>query len=250
MKECCSHEGPCGAGHEHHELRIENLCVSYGKVDALCQISFAINCGHRLALLGPNGAGKSSLLRALAGLHKASSGSIIWRGQPLKASNREIAFLPQRDHRQANFPITVREVVEMGRYSHLGVWKRFRKIDKEKVDEACERMHLENLLDRQIDQLSGGQQQRTSIARALAQEAHVLMLDEPFNGLDVESRNDLTQVLTELSHHGHLIITSHHNPETVTSIYDYALVLKKSLVAFGKSEDVMAREDVKNALKF
>jgi len=247
MSETCKHEH---SEHEHHELRVEGLCVSYGNVDALCQVDFTITCGHRLALLGPNGAGKSTLLRVLAGLVKPNQGSVVWRGSALKASTREIAFLPQRDNREANFPITVKEVVEMGRYPHLGMWRRFGKVDEEKVEEACTQMKLLDLLDRQIDQLSGGQQQRTFIARALAQEAHVLMLDEPFNGLDVESREDLTKVLIELSQHGHLIITSHHNPETVTSIYDHALVLKKSVVAFGESNEVMGKESVREALKF
>lgn len=236
------------AGHEGHRLEVSDLCVTYGEVVALCEVDFSTTCGHRLALLGPNGAGKTTLIRTLAGLLRADHGSIRWRGEQLVGSTREIAYLPQLDRHREGFPLTVRDVVAMGRYPHLGPWRAFRKRDAEKVEEAISTMHLEDLADRQIDKLSGGQQQRAFLARALAQEAHIVMLDEPFNGLDVESAADLTETLRELSQSGHLVIASHHQLETVTACYDLALVLQREQVAFGPVREVMEDAKVREAL--
>ena len=236
------------AGHEGHRLEVNDLCVTYGEVVALCEVNFTTTCGHRLALLGPNGAGKTTLIRTLAGLLRADHGSIRWRGEQLEGSTREIAYLPQLDRHREGFPLTVRDVVAMGRYPHLGPWKAFRAEDRDKVEGAICTMHLEALADRQIDQLSGGQRQRTFLARALAQEAHIVMLDEPFNGLDVESAADLTETLRRLADSGHLVIASHHQLETVTACYDLAIVLQREQVAFGPVAEVMEMPDVRETL--
>lgn len=234
--------------HEPHRLEVDDLCVCYGRVTALCGVNFETTCGHRIALLGPNGAGKSTLIRTLAGLLKAERGSILWKGERLVGSTREIAYLPQLDRHREGFPVTVREVVAMGRLPHVGMWKPFRKEDEEKVEEALAMMNLEALADRQIDALSGGQRQRAFIARALAQEAHIVMLDEPFTGLDVESSLELAEVLKLLGSRGHLVLASHHDLATVEAIFDHALVLKKELVAFGEVGEVMRRESVREVL--
>lgn len=246
MSECCdNHFEP---GHQPHRLEVDDLCVTYGSVTALCEVQFATTCGNRLALLGPNGAGKSTLIRTLAGLLQAERGSILWRGKTLAGSTREIAYLPQLDRHREGFPVSVREVVAMGRLPHVGFWKTLRKIDDDKVEEAIAAMHLEDLADRQIDALSGGQRQRAFLARALAQEAHIVMLDEPFTGLDVESGAELSETLKELGQRGHLVIASHHNLATVETIFDQALVVKQHQVAFGPVGEVMAREDVRAIL--
>ncbi len=234
--------------HDHHQLELKNVDFSYGTKIALKDVSFSTHCGQRLALLGPNGAGKSTLIRLLAGLLKLQNGSIDWRGAPLSQARREVAYLPQVDHHQKNFPLRVRDIVEMGRFPHLGHFKRFGESDREKTEAALATMQLADIADRQIDQLSGGQQQRTYIARALAQEAHVLLLDEPFNGLDIESRCHLSASLIELSKKGHLIIASHHQLESVTEIFTQALVLDQRQVIFGESAEVMASEEVKETL--
>ena len=119
--------------HEHHTLELNGVAHSYGKKLALSEVKFSAQCGQRLALLGPNGAGKSTLIRLLAGLLKKQHGEIIWRGAPLAQARREVAYLPQVDHHQQNFPLRVRDVVEMGRFPHLGHFKRFGKIDSEKL---------------------------------------------------------------------------------------------------------------------
>lgn len=234
--------------HENHQLELEGVSFHYGGKEALHKVGFSVHYGQRLALLGPNGAGKSTLIRLLAGLLNPQSGHLKWRGHSLTRTRREIAYLPQVDQHQRHFPIRVRDVVAMGRFPHLGHFRRFGKVDQEKTDEALETMNLGGIADRQIDQLSGGQQQRTFIARALAQEAHVLLLDEPFNGLDVESRTHLADSLLELSGSGHLIVASHHQLENVTQIFTHALVLDRSQVAFGPAREVMGNESVKSTL--
>ena len=246
MSECYDlHYEP---GHEPHSLQVTDLCVTYGAVTALCEVDFKTTCGNRLALLGPNGAGKSTLIRTLAGLLKYQQGSILWRGEPLTGSTREIAYLPQLDRHREGFPVSVREVVAMGRLPHIGFWKTSRQLDEDKVDEALAAMRLEDLAHRQIDALSGGQRQRAFLARALAQEAHIVMLDEPFTGLDVESGAELEATLKELGNRGHLVIASHHNLATVESIFNQALVMKKHQVAFGDVAQVMAKEEVRTVL--
>jgi len=134
----------------------------------------------------------------------------------------------------------------MGRYPRVSFWRKFSKEDHEKVESAIEVMEIADLADRQIDQLSGGQQQRAFIARCLAQEAHVILLDEPFNGLDAESRTHLAHTLKALSDNGHLIIASHHNLDTVTDLFDHALVVKERQIAFGNSIEVMSSSEVTN----
>ena len=234
--------------HVHHQLDLADVSYRYGTKEALAEVSFSVHCGQRLALLGPNGAGKSTLIRLLAGLLKQQAGTMNWREKSIAEARREIAYLPQVDQHQRHFPIRVRDIVAMGRFPHLGHLGRFRKIDQEKTDEAIATMKLEDIANRQIDQLSGGQQQRTYIARALAQEAHVLLLDEPFNGLDIESRCHLSDSLIELSSSGHLIIASHHQLESVTQIFTHSLVLDRKQVAFGPALEVMNSDAVKNTL--
>lgn len=227
----------CAAGHEAHALAISGLSVSYGGVRALEEISLDSRCGRVMALIGPNGAGKSTLMKAMAGLLRPDRGEILWRGAPLSQATSEIAYLAQRGEVDWNFPLTVRGLVEMGRFPHVGWWRRFGPRDREAVDRALEAMRMEDLAKRQISALSGGQQQRTFVARALAQEAHVLLLDEPFTGLDQPSQELLAHLLGELAAGGRLVIASHHDLDTVPEIFDEALLLNRRQVAFGRVEE-------------
>ncbi|MEZ0388233.1 MAG: metal ABC transporter ATP-binding protein [Verrucomicrobium sp.] len=226
----------------HHRLEVTHLGVSYREVMALEGINFATECGRSLALVGPNGAGKSTLLKALAGLLKADSGKILWRGKPLTRSSHELAYLPQRGDVDWNFPITVRGLVEMGRYPNLGWWKKYSAHDEEIVERALTAMNLQDLQKRQISALSGGQQQRAFIARALAQEAHVLLLDEPFTGLDRPAQETLIRLFKELTTEGRLLIASHHDLKSVPDIFDDVLVIKKKQFAFGAVKEVFSEE--------
>ncbi len=221
---------------QHHRLEVRDLRVSYREVLALDGIHFATECGRSIALIGPNGAGKSTLLKTLAGLLPMDGGSLIWRGQPLTRSSHEIAYLPQRGDVDWQFPITVRGLVEMGRYPNLGWWRGYSRHDGDIVERALAAMNLLDLQDRQISALSGGQQQRTFLARALAQEAHVLLLDEPFTGLDKPAQENLSRLFKELTAEGRLLIASHHDLQTVKGFYDDVLLIKKTQVAFGPVE--------------
>lgn len=234
--DCCAHHG------HHHELVIEDLSVSYRRVLALENISLSTSCGNRVALIGPNGAGKSTLLKAIAGLVPRDSGSIRWRGTAVKKWSREFAYLPQREEVDWSFPITVRGLVEMGRYPQTGWWRKFTPEDTLAVDRALESLALLDLQDRQIRELSGGQQQRTFLARALAQEAHVLLLDEPFTGLDRNAAQLLGDLLARLAQEGRLVIASHHDLNTVPQLFDEALVLSTRALAFGPVAETLTAE--------
>ncbi len=234
--DCCAHHG------HHHELVIRNVTVRYRQVLALEDVSLATSCGNRVALIGPNGAGKSTLLKAIAGLVPRDKGTISWRGTAVKKWSSEFAYLPQREEVDWSFPITVRGLVEMGRYPQTGWWRKFSSDDSAAVDRALESLALLDLQHRQIRELSGGQQQRAFLARALAQEAHVLLLDEPFTGLDRNAAQLLGDLLNRLAHEGRLVIASHHDLNTVPRLFDEALVLATRSLAFGPVTEVLTPE--------
>lgn len=231
--DCCAHHG------HHHELVIDDLSVSYRRVRALEKISMATSCGNRVALVGPNGAGKSTLLKAIAGLVPRDHGTILWRGTEVRKWSREFAYLPQREEVDWSFPITVRGLVEMGRYPQTGWWRRFSSGDSAAVDTALDSLALTDLQHRQIRELSGGQQQRAFLARALAQEAHVLLLDEPFTGLDRNAAQLLGTLLEKLANEGRLVIASHHDLNTVADLFDEVLVLATGPIGFGPVREIM-----------
>jgi ABC-type Mn2+/Zn2+ transport system ATPase subunit len=241
--DCCAHHD------HHHELVIENLSVHYRKLVALEDVSLATSCGSRVALIGPNGAGKSTLLKAIAGLVPRSQGTIRWRGTSIKKWSREFAYLPQREDVDWSFPITVRGLVEMGRYPQVGLLKPFRPEDAEAVALALETLGISDLQDRQIHELSGGQQQRTFLARALAQDAHVLLLDEPFTGLDQKATLNLRKILTDLAHEGRLIIASHHGLDTAPGLFDQTLLLNRTSLAFGPTEETLSESNITRAFQ-
>ena len=239
--DCCAHHA------HHHELVIDSLQVHYRNTLALGGVSFATSCGNRVALVGPNGAGKSTLLKAIAGLVPRSSGRILWRGSAVKRWSREFAYLPQREEVDWSFPITVRGLVEMGRYPQTGIFGRFREHDHDAVESALESLGLLDLQKRQIRELSGGQQQRAFLARALAQEAHVLLLDEPFTGLDRNASRQLGDLLERLAHEGRLVVASHHDLATAPKLFDEALLLKTRPVAFGTASEALGPKNLDRA---
>ena len=238
-----THDHICwGGGHHHpahHHLQLRHVTAGYSSEPALEDISFEAACGRTLALIGPNGAGKSTLLNALAGLLTPWSGEILWNGAPLAQHRREIAYLPQRNEVNWQFPITVRQLVEMGRYPSVGIWRSLNRHDREIVDKALITLNLQDLQHRQIGALSGGQQQRCFLARALAQEAHILLLDEPFTGLDVPGTAALSALLRSLAAEGRLVVASHHNLVTAPQIFDMAVLLRRKLIAAGRTPDVL-----------
>ena len=238
-----SHDSCAHCGH-HHELSVTGLRVSYRNVRALDGVDLATSCGACVALIGPNGAGKSTLLKAIAGLLPIESGTIVWRGTKVARWSREIAYLPQRENVDWHFPITVRGVVRMGRYPQTGWWRPFAKADEAAIERSLAAMDLMDLQHRQISELSGGQQQRVFLARALTQEAHVLLLDEPFTGLDRTAKAALATTLRQISSEGRLIVASHHDLETVRDIYDEVLLLRQAPIAFGPVAEVFTEANL------
>lgn len=239
----------CNHSHAHgqtHELMIENLEVAYRQNTVLENIDLHAHCGSSLALVGPNGAGKSTLLKAIAGLVKRRAGRITWSGEDnMKCRGGEFAYLPQHEEVNWDFPITVRGVVEMGRYPQLGPWKKFGKQDDLAVKKALALMEMDGeLATRQISELSGGQKQRAFIARAVAQEAHVLLLDEPFTGLDRDHTANLTRLLRKLARENRLVIASHHDINTLTDIFDSVLLLNRRIIAYGECQDTLTEENL------
>ena len=245
------HDHICWGGghhhHPHHHLQLRRVTAGYGAEPALQDITFEAACGSTLALIGPNGAGKSTLLNALAGLLPIWSGEILWNNAPLASHMNEIAYLPQRSEVDWQFPITVRQLVEMGRYPSVGMWRGMRPHDKEIVDKALCTLGLLELQNRQIGALSGGQQQRCFLARALAQEAHILLLDEPFTGLDVPGSEALAELLRALAHEGRLVIASHHDLATAPQIFDQALLLRRKLIDAGPVAEVLTPQNLNKA---
>lgn len=246
----CQHDHICwGAAHKHpgkHQLEVCQLSVSYGETIALQNISFSTTCGKTIALMGPNGAGKTTLIKSIAGLIKPDKGNILWNGVPLHETPRELAYLPQHNDIDWSFPITVRALVEMGRYPILGPWKKFGEHDRNIVEKSLQELGLTELANRQISELSGGQQQRCFLARALAQEAHILLLDEPFTGLDAHSAESLGQLLNSLAKEGRLVIASHHDLHTAGDIFEQILLLNQEILAFDSPSKVLTPERISN----
>ena len=228
-----------------HILEVENLRANYGKQVVFKEVEFSISCGNRLALMGPNGAGKSTLIKIIAGLKNPTSGSITWKGKPLLKQIHEIAYLPQIGQTTPNFPVNVHEVVAMGRYPHVGILGKFSRKDYAKVEQAIEIMELQTIAKKPIDLLSGGQKQRAFIARALAQESHVLLMDEPFNGLDLEAQIHLEKILEMLSKMGQLVIASHHDWINLEKRFDLALTLNHTQIFFGTPKDTKEHPQVR-----
>lgn len=226
----------------HHHLTIEDLTVSYNRIPAVHHLSVTLGCGSAVGLLGPNGAGKTTLLKAIAGLLPIETGRIL-TGEHA-GENSYVAYVPQREAVDWDFPITVRALVEMGRYPDLGWWKPFSKKDDAIVEEALRLSELEAVADRQIKALSGGQQQRAFLARAWAQQAHIYLLDEPFTGLDKNAQESLIAAVNRLRASGKLVIASHHDLKTVPEIFDQVLLINGELVACGKTDEAFTENNI------
>ena len=231
-----------------HKLHLEDVTVSYNRIPAVHHLNATLSCGSCVALLGPNGAGKTTLLKAIAGLLPLETGRIEFRGHQLEStSGREIAYVPQREAVDWDFPITVRGLVEMGRYPALGKWRRFGAEDEAAVEEALHICDLEDIADRQISALSGGQQQRAFLARAWAQKADIYLLDEPFTGLDRNAVEAFAQAMRRLREAGKLIMASHHDLKSVEALFDHILLLNGELVACGPTAEAFTKDNLDRA---
>jgi ABC-type Mn2+/Zn2+ transport system ATPase subunit len=227
-------------------LLIEDLTVSYHRIPAVHHLSAQLRSSSCIGLLGPNGAGKTTLLKALAGLLPIETGRIRFNGSTI-ADGRLITYVPQREAVDWDFPITVRGLAEMGRYSVLGMWKPFGARDEAIVNEALRMAELEAFADRQIKALSGGQQHRAFLARAWAQEAEIYLLDEPFGGLDKNASAAFAKAIHRLRESDKLVIVSHHNLADASELFDHILLLNGELVAFGATAQTLTRQNIDRA---
>lgn len=219
-------------------LQIHQLTVNYDKTPVLWDIQLAIPKGNIIGIIGPNGAGKSTFIKAALGLVQPISGKIEFFGQSLAKSRRRIAYVPQRESVDWDFPISVRDLVMMGRYGNLGLCQRPRKADWAAVDHYLQLMGMAAYADRQISQLSGGQQQRAFIARALVQEADIYFMDEPFAGVDMATEATIVNTLHELKTKGKTVFVVHHDLFTVERYFDWLIMLNMRLIACGKVVEV------------
>lgn len=221
-------------------LQVSDLTVSYRRVPAIHHVSLELGRGHCTGIFGPNGAGKSTLLKAISGLLAPETGGILIDGLPPSRSAARISYLPQRESIDWDFPVTVRGLVEMGRYAHTGMFGTFGAADRAAVDGALDLFRLTPLADRQIKELSGGQQQRAFLARAWAQEAALYLLDEPFGGLDRGSSAILAEALRTLAGSGKLLLVSHHSLADAADLFDSAVLINGELVASGPVAEALS----------
>jgi manganese/iron transport system ATP-binding protein len=216
-------------------LAIDNLTVSYNGKPALYRVSFSVDAGQRVAIVGPNGSGKSTLFKALVGLLHPTSGHV-------QTNEAEIGYITQRSMVDWAFPVTVHDVVMMGRVGRMG-WLRWqRPRDREIVQNCLEQVGMLDFANRQIGELSGGQQQRVFIARALAQESNLMLMDEPFSGVDTPSREAILEILDRLHDQGVTLLVSTHDLNLATERFELLALLNRELIAFGESSKVVAPE--------
>ncbi|ACE06381.1 hypothetical protein Aasi_1033 [Candidatus Amoebophilus asiaticus 5a2] len=223
-------------------LAIQHLSVSYAQKPVLWDINLELPRGKVIGIIGPNGAGKSTFIKAIMGLVSIDNGSIKIFGKSLEEVRKQVSYVPQRNSVDWDFPASVFDVVLMGRYAHLKLFQRPRQIDKDIAMQALEQVEMGHLAQRQIGQLSGGQQQRIFLARALAQEADLYFMDEPFVGVDAATEKSIVSLLRQLANQGKSIIVVHHDLQTASQYFDWAVLLNMRLVGIGPIQDVLTTE--------
>lgn len=253
--------GPCGRScriqmrrgaqaveHQPHApaLTFDKVSAGYNGDFALVDVSFSLNRGDRLAVVGPNGSGKTTLIKVATGLLSASTGEVrVYGYAPL--GHVCIAYLPQRSGVDWRFPVTVYDVVMMGRIGRLGPLRRPRREDREVVWRALERVQMDSLASHGIGTLSGGQQQRVFIARAMAQEAELMLMDEPLVGLDTNSRDAVLQLIVDMANGGVTVVVALHDLGVATSHFNAVLLLKRRVIGFGGPLAVFSPENLRAA---
>lgn len=230
-------------------LDVRDLSAGYGSHTALEGVSFTIEHGCLAGLVGPNGSGKSTLLKVVLGLLRPWQGQVFIYGHPGRPEPGRVGYTPQSELVDWAFPVTVAEVVLMGRYGRLGLIRRPTRHDREVAMAALERVRLADHAQRNIGQLSGGEQRRALIARALAQEADLLLLDEPLAGLDATAQHDLLRLFEELRREGKTLFVATHDLSCVAADFDHAVLLNRRVVAFGRPAQVFTEENLSIAFQ-
>ncbi|AWE07838.1 manganese ABC transporter ATP-binding protein [Lysinibacillus sp. 2017] len=219
-------------------LKVENLAVAYDKKKVLQNVNISVPTGHLTAIIGPNGAGKSTLLKAILNQLPNKVGRVEILGKVFSPKSLIVGYVPQRNAVDWDFPTTAIDIVLMGRYGHRGLFKRITNEDKKQALAALTSVGMQDFAERSIGQLSGGQQQRVFLARALAQNAEVYFLDEPFAGVDAATEKTIIDILKRLKAEGKSIFVVHHDLQTVKDYFDYTILLNKTIITSGATEDV------------
>ena len=229
-------------------IRVANASVTYRNGHtALVDASFAIPTGSITALVGVNGAGKSTLFKAIMGFLPVSQGSVAVLGRPVRRALKEglVAYVPQSEDVDWNFPVLVEDVVMMGRYGRMGPFRIARAADRAKVAEALDRVGMTDFARRQIGELSGGQKKRVFLARALAQDGQVILLDEPFTGVDVTTEDSIVALLKELRAEGRVMLVATHNLGSVPRFCDRAVLIDRTVLAAGPTGEVFTEDNLR-----
>lgn len=228
-------------------IEVHDLTVAYHRKPVLWNVDFSIPEGKLIGLLGPNGAGKSTLIKAIMGLLPGLSGYVRVYGESFEQNRELVGYVPQRESVDWDFPVNVLDVVTMGRYGRLALLSRPGRREKELAMRSLEKVGMADFAQRQISQLSGGQQQRVFLARALAQEAKIYLMDEPFAGVDAATEKAIVQILKELKERGNTVIVVHHDLQTVREYFDWVMLLNMRLVKFGPTGEVFTSENIQSA---
>jgi len=241
---------PCASTNMGQGIAVENVSVHYRNGHtALFDASFTIPTGTIAALVGVNGSGKSTLFKAIMGFLRLAQGRIRVLGMPVQDALRRnlIAYVPQSEDVDWNFPVLVEDVVIMGRYGHMGMLRRPKAADRAAVDAALARVNMTDLRHRQIGELSGGQKKRVFLARALAQESRVILLDEPFTGVDVKTEDQIIALLQDLRDEGRVMLVSTHNLGSVPDFCDRTILIKGTILAHGTTGEVFTQANLEQA---
>ena len=222
---------------ENPVLEIHDLTVSYDKKPVLWGVDLSLPQGALCGIVGPNGAGKSTLIKAIMNLIPQNSGYVKLFDRKMEDVRKRISYVPQRESVDWDFPASVLDIVMMGRYANLGLFKSPRKADREAAMSALEMVGMDKFYRRQIAQLSGGQQQRVFLARALTQNADIYFLDEPFAGVDAATEKAIIEILKKLSSEGKTIVAVHHDLQSVETYFDWVVLLNLRLVASAPTKD-------------
>lgn len=229
---------------DHSPLAVTQLSMRYNHKPVLTDVSFTIPDAKTIAIVGPNGAGKSTLLKGIMGLEPMVYGEVKIYGQTLNKKQLVVAYVPQREESDWDFPINVMDVVLMGRHGHLKFWQRPSKQDIRIAEQALQQVSMLDFKDRQISQLSGGQQQRVFLARALAQKASLYLMDEPFAGVDVLTERAIITLFDKLKAEKKTIVCVHHDLNTVGDYFDWIILINACLVAAGPVEEVLTSDNL------
>ncbi|MBC5991436.1 metal ABC transporter ATP-binding protein [Pontibacter cellulosilyticus] len=227
---------------ENPVVEVHDLTVSYDRKPVLWGVDLTIPAGALVGVIGPNGAGKSTLIKAMMDLLPSGSGYVRLFDKQIKDVRKRISYVPQRESVDWDFPASVFDVVLMGRYGNMGLFKRPRQADKDAAMQALTKVGMQAYADRQISQLSGGQQQRVFLARALAQNADLYFMDEPFAGVDIATETAIIELLRTMRDQGKTVIVVHHDLQSAADYFDWVVLLNMRLVASGPTEKVLTQE--------